>query len=152
MAIAVPPAITCRLIPRYRASPLTLWQRTILLTPPKRGNSNYQRAGHEGRGGRHGDRDARWGDLHRCTVQADLSWSVDVPASALQALGGGELSISASVTNSVGNTGNGTREITIDANLPGLRVDTVAGDDVSTLSSTVQALVITGSSWAGGGQ
>ncbi|MFP1463571.1 hypothetical protein ACLB1E_30230 [Escherichia coli] len=27
------------------------------------------------------------------------------------------------MTNSVGNTGNGTREITIDANLPGLRID-----------------------------
>ena len=29
--------ITCRLIPRYRASPLTLWQRTVLLTPPEAG-------------------------------------------------------------------------------------------------------------------
>ncbi|WP_214275972.1 Ig-like domain-containing protein, partial [Escherichia coli] len=69
------------------------------------------------------------GATYTATVQANLSWSVDVPAAALQALGNGELTISASVTNSVGNTGNGTREITIDANLPGLRVDTVAGDD-----------------------
>ncbi|HAG7546436.1 TPA: Ig-like domain-containing protein [Escherichia coli] len=79
-------------------------------------------------------------------VQANLSWSVDVPASALQALGNGELTISASVTNSVGNTGNGTREITIDANLPGLRIDTVAGDDVVNIIEHGQALVITGSS------
>ncbi|MDF1306163.1 Ig-like domain-containing protein, partial [Escherichia coli] len=74
------------------------------------------------------------------------SWSVDVPASALQALGNGELTISASVTNSVGNTGNGTLEITIDANLPGLRIDTVAGDDVVNIIEHGQALVITGSS------
>ena len=86
------------------------------------------------------------GATYTATVQADLSWSVDVPASALQALGNGELTISASVTNSVGNTGNGTREITIDANLPGLRVDTVAGDDVVNIIEHGQALVITGSS------
>ncbi|EHS3410892.1 Ig-like domain-containing protein [Escherichia coli] len=86
------------------------------------------------------------GATYTATVQANLSWSVNVPASALQALGNGELTISASVTNSVGNTGNGTREITIDANLPGLRVDTVAGDDVVNIIEHDQALVITGSS------
>ncbi len=86
------------------------------------------------------------GATYTATVQADLSWSVDVPAPALQALGNGELTISASVTNSVGNTGNGTREITIDANLPGLRIDTVAGDDVVNIIEHGQALVITGSS------
>ncbi|EHI0331941.1 Ig-like domain-containing protein, partial [Escherichia coli] len=86
------------------------------------------------------------GATYTATVQANLSWSVDVPASALQALGNGELTVSASVTNSVGNTGNGTREITIDANLPGLRVDTVAGDDVVNIIEHGQALVITGSS------
>ncbi|WP_255088078.1 Ig-like domain-containing protein [Escherichia coli] len=86
------------------------------------------------------------GATYTATVQANLSWSVDVPASALQELGNGELTISASVTNSVGNTGNGTREITIDANLSGLRVDTVAGDDVVNIIEHGQALVITGSS------
>ncbi|EFN3303063.1 Ig-like domain-containing protein [Escherichia coli] len=86
------------------------------------------------------------GATYTATVQANLSWSVNVPASALQALGNGELTISASVTNSVGNTGNGTREITIDANLPGLRIDTVAGDDVVNIIEHDQALVITGSS------
>ncbi len=86
------------------------------------------------------------GATYTATVQANLSWSINVPAAALQALGNGELTISASVTNSVGNTGNGTREITIDANLPGLRIDTVAGDDVVNIIEHGQALVITGSS------
>ncbi|EKJ6249442.1 Ig-like domain-containing protein [Escherichia coli] len=86
------------------------------------------------------------GATYTATVQANLSWSINVPAAALQALGNGELTISASVTNSVGNTGNGTREITIDANLPGLRVDTVAGDDVVNIIEHGQALMITGSS------
>ena len=39
----------------------------------------------------------------------------------------------------------------IDANLPGLRVDTVAGDDVVSSIEHAQALVITGSSSGGGG-
>ncbi len=69
-----------------------------------------------------------------------------MPAADIQALGNGDLTVNASVTNSVGNTGSGSRDITIDANLPGLRVDTVAGDDVINSIEHNQALVITGSS------
>ncbi|HFK9066831.1 TPA: Ig-like domain-containing protein, partial [Escherichia coli] len=86
------------------------------------------------------------GKTYTATVQADLSWSVSVPAADWQALGNGELTVNASVTNAVGNTGSGTRDITIDASLPGLRVDTVAGDDVVNIIEHSQAQVITGSS------
>ncbi|MGS0066221.1 Ig-like domain-containing protein, partial [Escherichia coli] len=86
------------------------------------------------------------GNQYTATVQPDLSWSVSVPANVLQALGNGELTISASVTNSANNTGTATHDIVIDANLPGLRVDTVAGDDVINSIEHTQALVITGSS------
>ncbi|QCZ33166.1 Ig-like domain-containing protein [Escherichia fergusonii] len=86
------------------------------------------------------------GNTYIATVQANLSWSVSVPAADIQALGNGDLTVSASVTNQNGNTGSGTRDITIDANLPGLRVDTVAGDDVVNIIEHGQALVVTGSS------
>lgn len=86
------------------------------------------------------------GNQYNATVQSDLSWSVSVPANVLQALGNGELTISASVTNSANNTSTATHDIVIDANLPGLRVDTVAGDDVINSIEHTQALVITGSS------
>ncbi|EOY4550931.1 Ig-like domain-containing protein [Escherichia coli] len=86
------------------------------------------------------------GNNYTTTVQAGLSWSVDVPADAIQALGNGDLTVNASVTNQNGNTGSGTRDITIDANLPGLRVDTVASDDVVNIIEHGQALVVTGSS------
>ncbi|EEW6052877.1 Ig-like domain-containing protein [Escherichia coli] len=86
------------------------------------------------------------GKTYTATVQPDLSWSVSVPAADWQALGNGELTVNASVTNAVGNTGSGTRDITIDASLPGLRVDTVAGDDVVNIIEHAQAQVITGSS------
>jgi hypothetical protein len=86
------------------------------------------------------------GKTYTATVQNDLSWSVNVPADVLTALGSGDLTISASVTNVHGNTGTGEREIAIDANLPGLRVDTVAGDDVINSIEHGQALIVTGSS------
>ncbi|RTO50422.1 Ig-like domain-containing protein, partial [Enterobacter cloacae] len=86
------------------------------------------------------------GNSYTATVQSDLSWSVSVPESVLTALGNGSLSVSATVTNGHGNTGTGERDITIDANLPGLRVDTVAGDDVINTIEHNQNLIITGSS------
>nr|WP_257394120.1 Ig-like domain-containing protein [Enterobacter hormaechei] len=86
------------------------------------------------------------GNSYTATVQSDLTWSVSVPESVLTALGNGDLTVSASVTNGVGNSGTGEREIVIDANLPGLRVDTVAGDDVINSIEHGQNLVITGSS------
>lgn len=86
------------------------------------------------------------GKTYTATVQADLSWNVSVPAADWLALGNGELTVNVLVTNAVGNTGSGTRDITIDASLPGLRVDTVAGDDVVNIIEHAQAQVITGSS------
>ncbi len=84
----------------------------------------------------------RGGNTYTATVQSNLSWSVSVPAADLQALGNGDLT-TASVTNANGNTGSGTRDIAVDANLPGLRVDTVAGDDIVNSIEHGQALVIT---------
>ena len=86
------------------------------------------------------------GNDYIATVQSDLSWSVNVPEAVLTALGNGELTVTATVTNSHGNTGSGERDVTIDANLPGLRVDTVAGDDVINSIEHGQNLIITGSS------
>ncbi|MBT1768272.1 Ig-like domain-containing protein [Enterobacter hormaechei subsp. xiangfangensis] len=86
------------------------------------------------------------GHSYTATVQSDLTWSVSVPESVLTALGNGDLTVTASVTNGVGNSGSGERDITIDANLPGLRVDTVAGDDVINSIEHRQNLIITGSS------
>ncbi|HBV1360297.1 TPA: Ig-like domain-containing protein, partial [Citrobacter freundii] len=86
------------------------------------------------------------GNTYTATVQSDLSWSVNVPSDVLTALGNGSLSVTATVTNGHGNTGSGERDVTIDANLPGLRVDTVAGDDVVNSIEHNQNLIVTGSS------
>ncbi|HIC2050572.1 TPA: Ig-like domain-containing protein [Enterobacter ludwigii] len=86
------------------------------------------------------------GNTYTTTVQSDLSWSVDVPRSVLTALGNGDLTVTATVTNGHGNTGSGERDISIDASLPGLRVDTVAGDDVINSIEHGQNLIVSGSS------
>ena len=86
------------------------------------------------------------GNTYTATVQDDLSWSVNVPSTVLTAIGNGDLTVSASVTNGNGNTGTGERDITIDANLPGLRVDTVAGDDVINSIEHAQNLIVSGTS------
>ncbi|WP_120781920.1 Ig-like domain-containing protein, partial [Enterobacter hormaechei] len=86
------------------------------------------------------------GQSYTATVQNNLSWSVNVPSDVLTALGNGSLSVTATVTNGHGNTGTGEREIAIDANLPGLRVDTVAGDDVVNTIEHAQNLIVSGTS------
>ena len=86
------------------------------------------------------------GNRYTATVQNDLTWSVNVPSDVLTALGNGSLSVTATVTNGHGNTGTGEREIAIDANLPGLRVDTVAGDNVVNSIEHTQNLIVSGSS------
>ncbi|PIJ48405.1 adhesin, partial [Erwinia sp. OLMDLW33] len=86
------------------------------------------------------------GHTYQAKVQADLSWSVSVPAADLQALGDGDLTVSASVTNQHGNTGSGDRQIGIDAGLPGLRINTVAGDDIVNSIEINQNQIISGTS------
>jgi hypothetical protein len=86
------------------------------------------------------------GSSYTALVQDDLSWSLALPQAVLEALGNGDLTVTASVTNSHGNTGTGDRDITIDANLPGLRVNTVAGDDVINSIEHSQNLIVTGTS------
>ncbi|MFO6298552.1 Ig-like domain-containing protein [Rahnella selenatireducens] len=86
------------------------------------------------------------GKSYTATVQSDLSWSVSVPSADLKSFGDGDLTISASVTNQHGNTNSSDREINIDAGLPGLRMDTVAGDDIVNSIEIQQNQIISGTS------
>ncbi|WP_241650366.1 Ig-like domain-containing protein, partial [Rosenbergiella collisarenosi] len=86
------------------------------------------------------------GKTYTATVAKDLTWSVKVPSDDLTAMGNGALTVDASVTNKTGNTGHSEHAISIDANLPGLRVDTVAGDDIVNTLEHNQNLIVSGSS------
>jgi hypothetical protein len=86
------------------------------------------------------------GKSYEVKVQDDLSWKLELSPEILNALGDGELTISASVTNGHGNTGSAERDIAIDAGQPGLRINTISGDDIVNSIEHNQALVISGSS------
>ena len=86
------------------------------------------------------------GKSYTATVGSDLTWSVKIPSADLQAFGDGDLTFSASVTNGHGNTGTGERDININAEMPGLRVNTISGDDVINAIEQQQDLSVTGSS------
>lgn len=84
------------------------------------------------------------GKSYTATVGSDLTWSVKIPSADLKAFGDGDLTFTASVTNSHGNTGTGERDININAQLPGLRVNTISGDDVVNAIEQQQDLTVTG--------
>ena len=86
------------------------------------------------------------GNTYTATVAKDLTWSVRVPSGDLSAMGNGALTVDASVTNKTGNTSHTEHAISIDANLPGLRVDTVTGDDIVNTLEHNQELIVSGSS------
>ncbi|HHG8787401.1 MULTISPECIES: Ig-like domain-containing protein [Citrobacter] len=86
------------------------------------------------------------GKSYSATVENDLSWKVTIPANDLQHFGDGDLTFTASVTNSHGNTGTGDRDISINASLPGLRINTLSGDDIVNAIEHHQDLVVSGSS------
>ncbi|OVZ98202.1 adhesin [Yersinia frederiksenii] len=72
------------------------------------------------------------GKTYTGTVQSDGSWSVNVPASALVGLADGSQSISATVTNSAGNSASASGHVIIDAdpaNLPNLAINDFAVDN-----------------------
>ncbi|MCK8144024.1 Ig-like domain-containing protein [Citrobacter sedlakii] len=86
------------------------------------------------------------GKSYSATVENDLSWKVTIPANDLQHFGDGDLTFTASVTNSHGNTGTGDHDISINASLPGLRINTLSGDDIVNAIEHHQDLVVSGSS------
>lgn len=69
-----------------------------------------------------------------------------VPSADLTNFGDGNLTFTASVTNGHGNTGTGERDISINAELPGLRVNTISGDDVINAIEQQHDLTVTGAS------
>lgn len=86
------------------------------------------------------------GKSYSATVGSDLTSSVTIPSADLQAFGDGDLTFTASVTNGHGNTGTGERDININAQLPGLRVNTISGDDVINAIEQQHDLTVTGAS------
>ncbi|MVY80836.1 Ig-like domain-containing protein, partial [Escherichia coli] len=82
-------------------------------------------------------------------VQADGSWSVSVPTSALGALTASNYTVSATVNDKAGNPGSASHNLAVDTTAPVLTINTVAGDDIINDAEHAQALVISGTSTGG---
>ncbi|WP_272732107.1 Ig-like domain-containing protein, partial [Escherichia coli] len=89
------------------------------------------------------------GATYTGTVQADGSWSVSVPTSALGALIASNYTVSATVNDKAGNPGSASHNLAVDTTAPILTINTVAGDDIINDAEHAQALVISGTSSGG---
>lgn len=89
------------------------------------------------------------GATYTGNVQADGSWSVSVPTSALGALTASNYTVSATVNDKAGNPGSTSHNLAVDTTAPVLTINTVAGDDIINDAEHAQALVISGTSTGG---
>ncbi|MGU5252930.1 Ig-like domain-containing protein, partial [Escherichia coli] len=89
------------------------------------------------------------GATYSGNVQADGSWSVSVPPSALGALSASNYTVSATVNDKAGNPGSASHNLAVDTTAPVLTINTVVGDDIINDAEHAQALVISGTSTGG---
>ncbi|MEB7569182.1 Ig-like domain-containing protein, partial [Enterobacter mori] len=80
------------------------------------------------------------------TVDASGNWSVGVPASVISALNDGTVTLSATITDSAGNSSTQTHDVVVNTASVALTVNTVSGDDVINAAEAGSSLVINGSS------
>ncbi|RUL35524.1 Ig-like domain-containing protein, partial [Shigella sonnei] len=92
------------------------------------------------------------GKTYTASVAANGSWSTSVPAADMAALRNGDASAQASVSNVNGNNATTTHAYSVDASVPTVTINTIAGDDILNAAEAGAALTITGSSTAEAGQ
>ncbi|MWU83210.1 Ig-like domain-containing protein, partial [Escherichia coli] len=80
------------------------------------------------------------------TVDASGKWSVGVPASVISALADGTVTLSATITDSAGNSSTQTHDVVVNTASVALTVNTLSGDDVINAAEAGASLVINGSS------
>jgi hypothetical protein len=81
-------------------------------------------------------------------VAADGSFSITVPASALQGLADGSYLSNVTVTNAAGLSGQAALTVTVDTTAPTVTVNAVAGDNLIDATEAAQPLVVSGSATA----
>jgi len=89
------------------------------------------------------------GQTYTTDVEADGSWTLDIPATALAAVADGTQTISVQVSDLAGNVATGAQNVTFaatPASQPTLTVNTVAQDDIVNIQEQGRDLIISGSS------
>ena len=81
---------------------------------------------------------------YQATVDAQGNWSVDLPPSALQALGQGNNVLTVTSSDAAGNSNSATATVLVDTVAPTLVVDPVAGDNIINADETQVDLTLSG--------
>ncbi|WP_179038303.1 Ig-like domain-containing protein [Limnobaculum xujianqingii] len=86
------------------------------------------------------------GTDYTTTVQSDGTWSLSIPSADISVLADGDYTISASLSDSVGNSISVDHNITLDVNtnLPTLIINAFTGDNYINLQEIAQAMTVTG--------
>ncbi|MGU5252496.1 Ig-like domain-containing protein, partial [Escherichia coli] len=79
-------------------------------------------------------------------LDANGNWSIGVPASVISALAQGDVTITATVTDSAGNSGTASHTVTVALGAPVLAINTIAVDDIINATEKGADLAISGSS------
>ncbi|HAP3267539.1 TPA: Ig-like domain-containing protein, partial [Escherichia coli] len=85
-------------------------------------------------------------NTYQTTVQADGTWSVNVPATDLSGLTASSYTVTATVSDKAGNPASADHALAVDVTAPDLTINTVAGDDIINAIEHGQALVVSGTS------
>ncbi|MCQ8855900.1 Ig-like domain-containing protein, partial [Escherichia coli] len=86
------------------------------------------------------------GQQYVTSTDASGNWSVGVPASVISALAQGNVTITATVTDSAGNSGTASHTVSVALGAPILSINTIAVDDIINATEKGADLAISGSS------
>lgn len=92
------------------------------------------------------------GKTYTALVANDGTWTLDVPAVDLAALSQGALTVTASVNDKAGNSGQTTHTLTVDTIAPAVTISTVADDDIVNNAEQLAGQTISGTTTAEQGQ
>ncbi|STJ12881.1 adhesin for cattle intestine colonization [Escherichia coli] len=92
------------------------------------------------------------GHNYSATTDAAGNWTLTVPVSDLAALGQANYIVSASATSAAGNTASSQANLLVDSGLPGVTINTVAGDDIINAAEAGAGQTISGQVTGRGGR
>lgn len=84
------------------------------------------------------------GNQYTAQVQADGSWTLDVPAADLAGITDGTAVVTATVSDKAGNPASTDASVLVDTTVPQITFNTVAGDDILNIAEHGQALIVSG--------
>lgn len=86
------------------------------------------------------------GKSYTGVVDASGNWSVGVPRADISALGDNTYTVTASITDKAGNTGDAVHSVKVDTAAPTLTIDIIAGDNILNADEKIGDVIISGSS------